>query len=70
MMRPRLPDIVPVPAPEDYSDDDALITLVEVARAVCNAPATGTDPVRLLVPRRDLQVLRVVVGDFTGEDDQ
>ena len=57
----------PLPAPDDFAVDPALTTLVEAALAVSRAPATGTDPVFLCVRRRDLQILRLVVGDYVEE---
>ena len=58
---------LPLPAPDDFAVDPALTTLVEAALAVSRAPTTGIDPVDLCVPRRDLQGLRLVVGEYVEE---
>lgn len=57
----------PYAAPPDYADDDALVRLVDAARAICRAPHSGTDPIVIRVPRQDLAALQQAVADFTGK---
>lgn len=66
-MEPRM-TLLPLPTPPDYSDDEALVALVDAARVVCHAPASDSDPAVLHVARLDLTVLRLAVAEYDDEN--